>query len=511
MKALNRLRAAFVTALAAALVLTGCSSAVTGSGTASAGEARDTLRIGLSGGVNTLDPHNTASVGTDLSVIGSVYSSLVRRNADGEIRPDVASSWEQPDANTWTFTLNPGVTFSNGNALTAETVAWNFTRVLDAGKALRLRSFFTNIRAVTPVNDTTVSIQTIKPASDLLQSLSFFYLLDPAWAETNDPAAKAMGSGPYELTAYTPKGALTLKARQNYWATPATIPTIEYRDLGNSEAEVNALQTGEIDLASGITPSDIPRFENNADVAIKPIESSRAAFVKFNTTLSPVSDPRVRQALNYAVDKEAIIRSLLRGTVEPSNGQILTDNFTGYDPGLKPYPHDTEKARQLLADAGYPHGFTLELDYPTDTYVEGESIVQAVAAQLAEVGVTVKSSSAPFDLWLSKYVKEGKMAQSIYITQSWQTTSGFLGLFEKSSPYAYWNDDEYSRLLDAARFAPTKEEQEANYAAALAYFREQAPVLFLFPQPAIYGFDSKLQWTPTADGWILPYDMKFSN
>ncbi|WP_261167266.1 ABC transporter substrate-binding protein [Microbacterium sp. Marseille-Q6965] len=493
---------------AALLALTGCSSAVSG-GEGEAAE-RDTLRIGLSGGVNTLDPHNTASVGSDLSVIGSIYSALVHRTPDGEMVPDAAESWEQVDALTWTFELDPDVTFSNGDPLTADDVVWNFERVQDPDLALRLQSFFTNVEEVTAEGDTTVSIRTAQPDADLLQSLSFFYLLDPDWAQENDPSGAAMGSGPYTLTDYTPKGALTLEAREDYWADAAQIATIEYADLGSSEAEVNALQTGEIDLVSGLSPKDMARFEGDQSVVLEALESSRAAFVKLNTRLDPVSDVRVRQALNYAVDKQAIIEAILRGTVEPSRGQILTENFTGFDPDLEPYPYDPERARELLAEAGYADGLEIALEYPTDQYVEAEAIVQAVAAQLAEVGVTVDISSAPFDVWLSKYVQEGDMAQSIYITQSWQTTSGFLGLFEQSSPYAYWDDDEYTRLLTDARFAATPEEQSAAYSETLAYFREQAPVLFLFPQPAIYGMDAALEWTPSPDGWILPYDMSFT-
>ncbi|MGO1770028.1 MAG: ABC transporter substrate-binding protein [Microbacterium sp.] len=499
---------AAVSGVAAIVLLAGCSSAVTGGG--SDGADRDTLRIGLSGGVNTLDPHNTASVGSDLSVIGSIYSSLVHRTADGEITADAASSWEQTEPTTWTFELDPDVTFSNGDALTADDVVWNFERVQDPDRALRLQSFFTNVTDVTAEGDTTVTIHTEKPDADLLQSMSFFYLLDPAWAEDNDPSADAMGSGPYELTDYTPKGALSLAARDDYWGEPAAIPTVEYADLGNAEAEVNALQAGEIDLVSSLAPKDMERFEGDDAVTIDALESSRAAFVKFNTRLDPVSDVKVRQALNYAVDKQAIIDSIMRGTVDPSNGQILTENFTGYDPDLEAYPYDPDKARALLADAGYSDGLEIALEYPTDQYVEGEAIVQAVAAQLEEVGVTVKTSTAPFDVWLSKYVEEGDMAQSIYITQSWQTTSGFLGLFEQSSPYAYWDDDEFTKLLDAARFAETPEKQDAAYAETLAYFREQAPVLFLFPQPAIYGTNAALEWTPSPDGWILPYDMSFT-
>lgn len=509
MRPTHRLTRLAALGTASVLLLSSCSDATSSPTEPTGAEADRPLRIAQT--ANTLDPHNTASVGSDLSIIGSVYSSLVRRDAEGEIGPDIAQSWEQVDANTWRFELNPDATFSDGTPLTAETVVWNFERVLDEDAALRLQSFFSNVSEVTATDEHTVDISTEQPDADLLMSLSFFYLLDPEWASQNDPAADAMGSGPYELTSYTPQGPLSLQARDDYWAEPASISTIEYLDLGSADAEVNALQAGEVDLVSGLAPADLDRLGNVEGIQLAPIESSRAAYVKFNTLLEPVDDVTVRQALNHAVDKQAIIDSILRGTVDQSQGQILTENFTGFDEDLEPYAYDPDLARELLAEAGYGDGFELELEYPTNTYVEADAIVQAVAANLEDVGVTVTTSSAPFDTWLSKYVDEGDMAQSIYITQSWQTTSGFLGLFEQGSPYAYFEDDEYVDLLNQARYASTPEEQAELYSQTLRRFREQAPVLFLFPQPAIYGLASGIAWTPSADGWILPYHISYTD
>lgn len=493
--------------VSASLVLTGCSGA-TGGGTA-ATPAASTVSIGLKGGVNTLDPHNTRSVGSDLSVIGSIYSSLIRNDGAGkEYKGDLATKWSDEGSLKWTFTLDPDAVFSDGTPVTAEDVVWNIKRVQTPANALRWAPQLDNIAEATAPDKQTVVITLKRPNAELLSTLAMFYILSPKWAETHTPATEAMGSGPYLLEAYTPKGALKLKAKDTYWGNVPAVKSVNYADLGSNDAEINALLAGEVDLITNIGPRDSQRFNGNNEVKVVSFPTARMAMVKFNTVKEPVNNPLVRQALNYAVDKQSIIDSLLLGSVKQANGQVLTESYPGYNPGLQPYAYDEGKAKSLLAEAGYPNGFELEMSVPSGQYIEGENIAQAVSAQLAKVGVTVKITTAPFAAYLDRYVgPNADMAQSMYITQAGDSTGDLLSYFRQGSPYAYFPDQEFATLLDEAKYSTEDKPEPEKYLPALERFREQAPILFLFAQPATFGMAQELQFQPIPTGLNLPAEM----
>lgn len=501
-----RKTATSIAAVALVVLLAGCSGATGGGEPAE--DVASKITIGLSGGVNTLDPHNTRTVASDLSVIGSIYSALVLRAPDGTINPSVAAEWSDEDSTVWTFELNPDAVFSDSSPVDADAVVWNFDRAMNSEPAMKWGSLLTNVESVEAVDDLTVRITLSGPNPEFLSTLSSFFLLDPEWTAEHDPTREAMGSGPYVLSSFTPTGPLELVANEEFWGTAPSIEVVHYVDLGGSDAEINGLLADEVDLVGGISPRESERLAESPGVEVESVSTNRTAFIKFNTTKSPVDNVLVRQALNYAVDKQAIIDSLLLGTVEPTRGQILTDTYPGYDPDLEPYAFDPERALELLAEAGYPDGFDLQLDVPIESYVEAENISQAVAAQLAEVGVNVTIATMPLSNLLDKYVgPNADMAQSMYITQAADTTGDLASNFQAASPYAYFPDQTYSDLVEAAKTNSDSTDISANWAEANEYLREQAPVLFLFPQPATYGVSTNIDWRPRPDGYILPFEM----
>lgn len=466
-----------------------------------------TVRIGLVGGVNTLDPHNTRSAGSDLSVLGSVYSSLVARQPDGSFAADAATEWADADEMTWTFQLDPDIVFANGNELTAESVKWNFDRVLEPSNGLRWAGVFTNIDHVEAPDETTVKVVLKRPDAEFLATLATFYLLDPEWAQSHDIAGEAMGSGPYELADYTKTGDIQLERKSDYWGEKPAIATVEFGSYSDRSALLAALLADEVDVISGIAPRDSDRFAGNKDAEVRTVGSARSGFLKFNTAKEPFTDVRVRQALNYAVDKQSIIDALFKGQVEPSNGQILTEAYDGYQAKLPAYPYDVKKAKRLLEEAGAV-GAEIEVDMPTGTYIEGENVVQAIAAQLEKVGIKVKIQQLPFSTYMDKYVgQNADMAQSIYLSLAADSTGELLNYFKDGSPYAYWADQDFVSLLDTARYDSVGQSASERYAAAVDHMREQAPALFLFAQPASYGVAKNVDWKPRADGLIFPADM----
>jgi peptide/nickel transport system substrate-binding protein len=467
------------------------------------------ITIALNSDVNTLDSHKTGSVGTDQSIISHIYSSLIIRGPDLELQPSAAESWETVNETTWRFKLREGITYPNGEKLDANTVKWNLDRVRDPETAARLKSWFDPVIEVNVIDETTVEMVTDGPYPVLADQLSMLFMLAPEWSATHDPAAEAMGTGPYELVEWVKDDHITLEARPDYWGDPPPFQTVVFRPVPEASSRIAGLLAGDYDIITGVPPSDLERINADGCCTAGATPSTRTAMVKFNTLKEPMDNVLVRQALNYAVDKDSLIKNLLEGETVKSNGQVLTPDYFGYNPNLEPYPYDPEQAKALLAEAGYADGFEAELDVPAGTYLLGEQIVQAVAEQLRAVGVTVNINEMPFSVYMDKYLKERDLAQLAYITYAWPTidADGILGLFESGNQYAYWDNEVFSQALKDGRSTMDPAKRQEFYDIATTEMREQAPVIFLFPQPAMYAVRNTIDWQARPDDWVRAIDI----
>jgi len=528
----TRTPASFLSSLAilatVALLALGCSSnpqpaqpagsAATTSAPAASGapatpaqpKTADKLTIALSSDINTLDPHQTASVGTDLSVISHIYTSLVLRGPDLKLQPSLATSWKAVDDTTWEFKLRSDVTFPDGEKLDAAAVKWNIDRVLNPDTKARIKSWFDPVQEAKVVDATTLDIITKSPYPALADQLSMFFLLPPRWAAENNPASKTMGSGPYTLKEWVKDDHITLELKDNYWGTKPAFKTVVFRPVPENSSRVAGLLAGDFDIAMGIPPNDFDRINSSGRAKAVAIASTRNALVKFNTLKKPFDDARVRQALNYAVDKDALIKNLLSGMTEVSKGQVLSPAYFGYNPDLQPYPYDPATAKQLLAEAGYADGMDVEFDVPTGTYLLGEQITQAIAEQLRQVGVRAKITEMPFSVYMDKYLKDRNLANMAYITMAWPTldADGLLSLWEMGNQYAYWDNPDFAALLKKARSTTNQAQRLDLYKQATALMRDQAPVIFLFQQPATFAERNTVEWKGRPDDWVRAWDMQ---
>jgi peptide/nickel transport system substrate-binding protein len=472
--------------------------------------APQALRIALSADINTLDPHMTASVGTDLSVISHIYTSLVIRAPDLSLKPAAATTWRVMSDTVWRFTLREGMTFANGERLDARAVKWNIDRVLNPETRARIRPWFDLVEQARVVDERTVEIVTRAPYPALADQLSMFFLLPPDWASKNNPAGQAVGSGPYRLREWVRDERVVLDASPTYWGPRPVFQTVIFRAIPEASSRVAALLAGDVDIISGVAPSDFSRIGGNPATAVGSTPSIRTAMVKFNTLKKPFDDVRVRQALNYAVDKDALTRNLLGNLTSKSNCQVLTPAYFGYNPDLKPYPYDPSRARELLQAAGLGGGFEVEFDMPSGTYLLGDVITQAIAGQLERVGVRSRITEMPFSAYMNKYLREANMAPMMYLTQAWPTidADGLLSLFEEGNQYAYWNDTPFKTLLVSARSTHDRARRLSLYKQATERMCQQAPIIFLFPQPATYGVRRTLDWKARPDDWVRAVDVQ---
>jgi len=472
--------------------------------------AAEKLTIALVANVNTLDPRQTVTATTDLSVISHLYSSLVIRSADMKINPSLAKSWETPDDLTWRFHLVPGVQFPDGEKLDAAAVKWNIDNILDPATKSRVKIWYQAIKEVRVVDPATVDIITEKPFPALLDQLSMMFLLPPEWTGKNNPANAAMGTGPYDLVDFKSGDHLTLKAKKDYWGEKPQFDEVVFRVMPEDSSRIAALLSGDVDLITSFPPSEIDRINKSgkADAGAGP--SARAMLVKLNTLIPPFKgNTKLRVALNYAVDRKAINDSLWNGLGELAACQVLSKDYFGFDPDLKPYAYDPAKAKQLVAEAGYPDGLDITLQVPQGRYLQSNEIAQVVAAQLGDIGVRAKIIEMQFGEFMKEYVP-GKLGPAAYMGLTFPTLDGDgqLRYFHPGYTPGTYDNAKFGELVDKASSTLDRDARLKLYKEAAETMCKDPPVIFMFFQPVTYGESSRVKWQARGDDWIRAYDVK---
>lgn len=469
---------------------------------------RADLVIALAGDATTLDPHMTGNVGIDLSLLSHIYPALVVRDASMRLRPELATSWDRVAPDRWTFHLVKGATFENGEPIDAYAVVWNFERIRNPDLHARIATWFKPIQSMRALDASTVEIITKAPFNALPSQLSMLLLLPPHWTATHSPARETMSGGPYRLVEHVSGSEIRLSRNSRYWGRPAEFANVNFRIIPSPTARVAALMAGEVDLVSGLPIPEIDKLKSAAKIDAGSIASNRSVFIKLNTLKPPLNDPRVRQALNYAIDKQAIADGLFAGKAPVSNCQILTPAYVGFNPALRAYPHDVAKARRLLKDAG-ALGATLTLETPSNNALQGSEVTQAVAAQLEAAGLRIRLLQIDNAYYMDKFLKARDLGDMSLLTHAWPTleADGVLSLFQSESPYAYYKDTQLDRLLPLARSASDPTQQAAIYAQITKRFCDQAAGIFLYTQPITYAVSPRILWRARGDDWLRAMDI----
>jgi len=469
-----------------------------------------TLTISLSNTVNTFDPHMTASIGTDLSLLSHIYPSLVLRAPDMQIVPALASAWENVDDLTWRITLRPNATFNNGEKIDAQTVKWNFDRVRDPVRNARIRAWFTLISDVRVVSPTEIEIKTSAPYPAMIEQLSMFFLLPPQWASEHNPATETVSGGPYVLTSIQPGESFSLEVNPQYWGTKPAFDHVLIRVIPEAAGRIASLLAGEVDFINNIPTTEIERIQSSNSAQAGAVPSTRTAFIKFNTEEPPMDNKLLRQALNYAIDKQGIIKAIFNDQAAISLCQVTSTNYFGFNPDLQPYPYDLDKAMTLLQQAGGAPSDPITFNVPSGTYLNGEEVVQAVASQLEEVGIKTRIVEMPFSVYMDKFLKTRELAPLSLMTLAWPTidADGLLTLFAPGNMYAYWNNANFGQMLEEGRSTMDKNKRLDAYRQATQIMCDEAPVLFLYTQPMTFGISKRIAWTPRGDDWVRAFDMQ---
>ena len=463
----------------------------------------------------TLDPHLTLTM-TDINVINHVCDGLVKRDLDMQIVPSLAKSWKMVDPLTHEFKLQEGVKFHNGEPFNAQVVKFNIERILDPKFVSRITTFLKIIDRVEVVDDYTVRIITKNPSPVLNNQLLSLRMIPPKYVkEKGDQYVirNPVGTGPYRFVEWVKDDHITFEAYKEHWRGKPPFDKVIFKPIPEESTRVAALLTGEVDIITNVPPSEIKRLKEAKNVFPIISPSTRCMFIKFNTEKPPFNNKWVRQAVNYAVDKDAIIDALFDGKADKLNGQLLSPEYFGYNPTLKPYPYDPQKAKDLLAKGGYPGGFETDFDASSGRYLLDREVAQAIAGQLLKVGIKTKLQFLEWGLFMKKYVRTHKMANITVIGYAGHTVEadGMYTFLSTESPYSYYSNKEVDKLLVEGRTTLDQNKRLEIYKKVSEIMHEDAPIGFLWQQVNIHGVNKKFDWwKPRADQniWMFQFPPK---
>ncbi|MEM7777366.1 MAG: ABC transporter substrate-binding protein [Pseudomonadota bacterium] len=380
-----------------------------------------TLKWARQGDSLTLDPH-AQNEGPTHALAHQIYETLLHRDMSGKIIPSLAVSWAPTsDPKVWEFKLRQGVTFHDGSAFTADDVVFSFKRAMRPTSAMK--ELLSSVTDIAKVDDHTLRITTKGPNPLLPNNLTNLFVMDEDWAKKNnvqDPqnfeageknfaVSNTNGTGAYMLVSRAPDAKTVLKANPNYWGKgkfPLEVTEIIYTPIKSAATRVAALLSGEIDLVQDVPVQDLARVAGDSKLKVVTAPQNRTIFFGMNVgdadlksdTVSgknPLADVRVRQAINIAIDRDAIKRVVMRGQSQPT-GVIMPPFVNGWTKELDAYPKaDVAKAKELLKAAGYEDGFGITLNCPNDRYINDEAICQAATGMLGRIGIKVTLDSKP--------------------------------------------------------------------------------------------------------------------
>jgi peptide/nickel transport system substrate-binding protein len=371
------------------------------------------VRVANQGDVLSLDPHSFNEA-VQLSFLNNVFEALVTRGKDLQLTPSLATAWKATSPTVWRFELRRAVQFHDGAAFTADDVVFSIERA--RGEGSDIRSQLASVKAVRQVADFVVELETSAPNPILPELLTNVLIMSRKWADTNQAlrpvdrrkgienaaSFRANGTGPFRVRERQPSVRTVLQRSPTWWNRFETnLDEVVFLPIENNATRVAALLSGEVDVIDPVPLQDIQRVNNAPALKVLENPELRVIFLGFDqrrdvlpqssvTDKNPFKDKRVRQAVYQAIDIQTIKTQIMRGAALPT-GAMLARGIQGFAPAMETrLPFDPAASRRLLAEAGYPNGLDVPMNCPNDRYVNDSEICQAVAANLARVGVRVK-------------------------------------------------------------------------------------------------------------------------
>jgi peptide/nickel transport system substrate-binding protein len=464
------------------------------------------LVIDLAAEPATLDPALVYEV-DGWSIVHSIYDALVQLGPEGSLEMVLAESVTQADSLTWEVRLRPNIVFHNGEPLDASAIAFSVAHILDPETKSQVAGNFQVIERVEEVDTLTARLHLSSPAPWLPSQMApWLSLLPPKYAgdRQNDFAANPVGTGPYRFVRWDRGSQVVLERNDDYVTAAAkgkpVAANVTFRFVPDATTRVTDIISGTSQIARSVPFDQIEAVDAAATVVAQPI--SGCAFVRIPTDVPPFDNAQVRLALNHAVDVGAIIQSLLGG-----NGIRLANFFVpdglGYDESLAPHAYDPELAKKLLADAGYPNGFSTQLAYTPGDAVDP---VAAVAGQLAAVGVNVDVQAVELATFNSTWKDPNAAPLRMLTWRPLVDPFTLLNLLVSKDGYlSRYDDPKAQALLEAGAVETDPEKRNETYRQLGKVLHDSPAAIYLWRLTSFYGVSRDAPpWTPRPDDWILP-------
>ncbi|MCU1379078.1 MAG: glutathione transporter substrate-binding protein [Acidimicrobiales bacterium] len=478
-----------------------------------------------------MDPQ-LASSGVAMVVQNHVFEGLVTRDRtidtdSAPIKPALATSWTvSPDGRVYTFKLRQGVTFHDGTPFNAAAVEFNFRRWRDptfkfysevaAGNTASLMQLVESTRVV---DDATFELTMKTPSAGLIDRLtgtSFYYIVSPAAVEKygNDGFAQhGVGTGPFKVAQFVRGQRTRLVRNEKYWGKPTNLDEVVFRPIPDAGARVAAVVAGEVDIAMEIPPDSIATIESSGSAKVTKLGKPATFTIMPNMREAPFNNPLVREAVSMAIDRKAIVDNLFSGAASEGT-QLFGKGNPGFDPSLGVQSkYDPKRAKELLAQAGYPNGFTTKMPCsPAGTGIPAtDQVMEAIQSDLAKVGIKVQLDMTEWNAYITRWLKGIPQGQGI---GAWCMAIGtddafILSMYthSKNSPPVGWatgwySDPKVDKLLDAADAAPNYDGYIKLYRDAQKVMLEDLGYIFVLHDTGPYAVSNRVKgWVP-ARSWL---------
>jgi len=475
----------------------------------------DTVSVAIGIDPETMDP---VQQGTTLvaMMLSHVTETLVYMDPDGEIHPHLAEDWSISDDNReYTFYIREGVEFHDGSELNAEAVKFSLDRIINPDISTPLIGFYGPMSEVEVVDEYTVTVKFDEPFAPALMGFAWptAAIISPQTYEEvgiQDFARHPVGTGPFEMTDWRAGERLIMERNENYWGETALPERIEWVVVPEPGTRTAMVIAGDVDIAYQPPSPDIPRLEADPGVELHSVPSTRIMHIALNNTLEPLDDYRVRQALNYAVDSQAIAESILMGAGTP-NDAPLPDVFFGYQ-SIGEYDYDPDRARELLAEAGYEDGLELKFIHPSGRYILDVQVSETIQSFLADVGIEVNLETMDWPTYQGMISRSADEADHHMALLGWGPLPDahhvLYSMFHSSQhpPAAFnlpfYDNEEFDSLIEEASETLDEETRIDLYYEAQSIVWEEAPWIFLYTQNMVLGIDQELEGVV-----IYPWEM----
>ncbi|MDE2517264.1 MAG: ABC transporter substrate-binding protein [Rhodospirillales bacterium] len=490
--------------------------------------AQQPLVVAFKGGATTLDPIMRSETTTE-SWQRNIFDTITFQSAQGKAVPRIAVAWKNLSPLSWQLTLRAGVTFQNGTPMTADDVGQSIMDAANNPKS-QMREFVNDVTGFTVVNPTTLDVTFKQPDPLFPLHLSSIPVMPEALIKQEGRtafAAHPIGTGPYRFVSWLAEDHLNMAAWKGYWGKPVAFKFVRLESIPNGATRLAALLSGQIEIAEKINPEDFKRVKSSGRAYITSVSGTRTMYLAMDDwratgssgmaagAKNPFLDPRVRKAVYEAIDVGLLRDKIFDGAATVAS-QFMPPLMEAYDPALKRFAYSLADAKKLLAEAGYPHGFTVRLDATNDRYLEDSLVAQALGGMLQEVGITVNVNAIPKAVFFPQ-MNRGDFTLYLAGWGSVDPLSTWNAMFHCRDPklgFGHVNREHYCNkpadaliakasgtFDDAARI---KLEQQA-YALA---DRQDIAYIPLYYQDEVAGVANGVVWQERPDGLILAWQMQ---